>query len=155
MSKKFNIIDVAVVLLVIVAILGFAVRFGSSATDSVNSKVKFRYTMQIDSVRSFTVDALRKKGVVTDEDSAISFGEIIDVQTDYATKVNSLSNGTVVSPKVPEKYTCLVTIEAIGSESDNKYLLEDTTELAVGRTTDLVTKYVHTSGIIKSVEIIK
>ena len=154
MRRKINAIDIAVILLVIVAIVGFAVRFSSSATDSVTSDIKFRYVMRIDSVRSFTVDALEKKGVVTDEDSVINVGEIIDVVVEDNTVAATLMNGSVVSALVPERYTCYVTIEAMGRESEGKYILDDTTELAVGRTTDLVSKFVHTSGTIESIEII-
>jgi len=154
MRKKLNAIDIAVVLLVIVAIVGFAVRFKSSATDSVTSDIKFRYTMKIDGIRSFTVDALEKKGIVTDEDSVINVGEITDVVVEDSTKAAVLTDGSMVSAPVPERYTCYVTIEAMGRESEGKYILDDTTELAVGRTTDLVSKFVHTSGTIESIEII-
>lgn len=153
-KKKFNIIDIAVVLLIITAVVGFSMRF-SGGKKSLNSQTEFRYTIQVENVRNFTVDALKKSLIVTDEDSLISIGEIKDVQVKNAIKANYLNDGTLVSPTLPEKYTCLVTIEARGSESDNKFLLEDTTELAVGRTTDLITKYVSTSGVITSVEVIE
>lgn len=154
MRKKINAIDIAVVLLVIIAIVGFAVRFKSSATDSVTSDIKFRYVMKIDNVRSFTVDALEKKGVVTDEDSVINVGEIVDIVVEDNTTTATLTDGSVVSAHIPERYTCYVTIEAMGRESEGKYILDDTTELAVGRTTDLISKFVHTSGTIESIEII-
>ena len=154
MRKKINAIDIAVVLLVIIAIVGFAVRFKSSATDSVTSDIKFRYVMKIDNVRSFTVDALEKKGVVTDEDSVINVGEIVDIIVEDNTTAAPLTDGSVVSAHIPERYTCYVTIEAMGRESEGKYILDDTTELAVGRTTDLISKFVHTSGTIESIEII-
>lgn len=154
MRKKINAIDIAVVLLVIIAIVGFAVRFKSSATDSVTSDIKFRYVMKIDNVRSFTVDALEKKGVVTDEDSVINVGEIVDIIVEDNTTAATLTDGSVVSAHIPERYTCYVTIEAMGRESEGKYILDDTTELAVGRTTDLISKFVHTSGTIESIEII-
>ena len=154
MRKKINAIDIAVVLLVIITIVGFAVRFKSSATDSVTSDIKFRYVMKIDNVRSFTVDALEKKGVVTDEDSVINVGEIVDIIVEDKTTAATLTDGSVVSAHIPERYTCYVTIEAMGRESEGKYILDDTTELAVGRTTDLISKFVHTSGTIESIEII-
>lgn len=154
MRKKINAIDIAVVLLVIITIVGFAVRFKSSATDSVTSDIKFRYVMKIDNVRSFTVDALEKKGVVTDEDSVINVGEIVDIIVEDNTTAATLTDGSVVSAHIPERYTCYVTIEAMGRESEGKYILDDTTELAVGRTTDLISKFVHTSGTIESIEII-
>ena len=154
MRKKINAIDIAVVLLVIIAIVGFAVRFKSSATDSVTSDIKFRYVMKIDNVRSFTVDALEKKGVVTDEDSVINVGEIVDIIVEDNTTAATLTDGSVVSAHIPERYTCYVKIEAMGRESEGKYILDDTTELAVGRTTDLISKFVHTSGTIESIEII-
>lgn len=56
---------------------------------------------------------------------------------------------------MPGRYTCYVTIRATGKESDDNYILEDSTELSVGRNVDLYSKYVKTSGDIKSVKVVE
>ncbi len=152
---KFSIIDVFVILLVIVAIIGFVTRFGGSVTKSVTSNVHFKYVIKVEGVRSYTVDALQKKGVVTDKRALEYVGDVVDVKAEEA-KVNSiLSDGTMKSATQPERYDCYVTIEANGRESDDGYILKDTTELSVGREVELITKYVHTTGTIESIEIVE
>lgn len=152
---KFSIIDILVILLIIVAIIGFTTRFGSGITKSVTSDVHFKYVIKVEGVRSYTVDALQKKGVVTDKRALEYVGDVVDVKAQDA-KVNSiLSDGTMRLVTQPERYDCYVTIEANGRESDDGYILKDTTELSVGREVELITKYVHTSGTIESIEIVK
>ncbi len=152
---KFSIVDIFVVLLVIVAIAGFITRFGGSVTKSVTSDVQFRYVIKVEGVRSYTVDALQKKGVVTDKRALEYVGEVVDVKAEDAKVDSVLSDGTIKIITQPERYDCYVTIEAIGRESNDGYILKDTTELSVGREVELITKYVHTSGTIESIEIVK
>ncbi len=152
---KFSIIDILVILLIIVAIIGFATRFGSNVTKSVTSDVHFKYVIKVEGVRSYTVDALQKKGVVTDKRALEYVGDVVDVKAEDG-KINSiLSDGTMREITQPERYDCYVTIEANGRESDDGYILKDTTELSVGREVELITKYVHTSGTIETIEIVK
>ena len=118
---KFNIIDIFVILLMIVAATGFVIRFGSGKTTAVTSDVHYKYVVRVEK----------------------------------ATMQSTLSNGEIKTTVLPDRFDCYVTIEANGRESEDGYILKDTTELSVGRTVEIITKYVHTSGMIESVEIIK
>ncbi len=149
---KFNIIDLLVILLVIAMIGGIVMRFGSSMTTAVQSEEEFEYVMRVASVRQYTIDALNKKGVVTDKNSSMNLGEIINVEYEPATMTSQNSDGKLVDASLPDRYTALVTIRTTGKESDNSYITADSNELSVGRTTELFTKYVHTSGSIESVK---
>lgn len=151
---KFSIIDIAVIFLIIAAVAGFVMRFGTSVTKSVTSDVKFRYVIRVEGVRDYTVEALNKKGVVTDKRALEYVGDVVDVKTEDARMQSVLSNGEIKWTELPERYNCYITIEANGRESEDGYVLSDTTELSVGRTVELITKYVHTTGTIESVEII-
>ena len=146
---KVSIIDILVVVLVVAVIVGIVARYGSSVTGAVKSNKQFEYVLKVESVRQYTVDALEKKGKVTDKKSEKDLGEIVDVQVENAT-LQSLKN-----PELPGRYTCYVTIRATGKESDDNYILEDSTELSVGRNVDLYSKYVKTSGDIKSVKVVE
>ena len=147
---KVSIIDILVVVLVVAVIVGIVARYGSSVTGAVKSNKQFEYVLKVESVRQYTVDALKKKGKVTDKKS-----ENVDVQVENATLQSTTASGELKNPELPGRYTCYVTIRATGKESDDNYILEDSTELSVGRNVDLYSKYVKTSGDIKSVKVVE
>ncbi len=152
---KVSIIDIFVILLVILVVVGIAARYGSKVTDAVKSDKQFEYVLKIENVRQYTVDALLKKGAVTDKKSEKHLGEIEDVRVEQGTLQSTSANGNVTMTELPDRYTCYVTIKATGKESDDNYILEDSTELSVGRNIDLYSKYVKTSGDITSVSVVE
>ena len=151
---KVSIIDILVILLIVVVIAGIAARYGSKITTAVKSDKQFEYVLRVENVREYTVNALNKKGKVTDKKSEKDLGEIVDVQVENATQQSITASGEVKNPETPGRYTCFVTIRATGKESDDNYILNDSTELSVGRNIDLYSKYVKTSGDIKSVTVL-
>lgn len=152
---KFNIIDFSVILIIVVAIVGFGVRFGLSQKKTIKSDVKFRYVLKVENVRHYTTDALKQSNLLTDLKCELDMGKITNIELEDATSHTSLSNGKLVTAKIPERYNCYITIEAEGSEFENKYMLLDETELAVGRIIPINTKFVQTSGTVKSIEILQ
>ena len=152
---KLSIIDLGVIILIIAAIAGLCVRFMSGTTTAVTSDVRFRYVVKINSVREYTVEALKKGGITTDKKAETELGEITDVTVGDAKMQSTTADGKIEWSNLPDRYTCNVTIEADGRESEDGYILDDTTELSVGRTVDIVTKYVKTTGEIISVEVIE
>ena len=54
-------------MLVVAVIVGIVARYGSSVTGAVKSNKQFEYVLKVESVRQYTVDALEKKGKVTDK----------------------------------------------------------------------------------------
>ncbi|MCI8404643.1 MAG: DUF4330 domain-containing protein [Clostridia bacterium] len=151
---KVSIIDILVVLLIIAVIAGIAARYGSKVTTAVKSDKQFEYVLRVENVREYTVNALKKMGKVTDKKSEKELGDVVDVQVEKATQQSITASGEVKNPETPGRYTCFVTIRATGKESDDNYILHDSTELSVGRNIDLYTKYVKTSGDIKSVKVL-
>lgn len=152
---KLNIIDLAAILLVIVFAAGIGVRYGSRITASVKSHETFRYVMKVSSVREYTADALQKKGNLTDKKSTKVLGHVTDVKVEPTKDMVTTADGKIVEADVPERYTCYITIEADGKESEEGYILDDSTELSVGRYIDLYTQYCSTSGEIMEVEVVK
>ncbi|MBQ3123800.1 MAG: DUF4330 domain-containing protein [Clostridia bacterium] len=149
---KFNVIDLLAIILVIAVAVGIVVRFKSTITTAVRSDEGFVYTVKVSGVKSYTVDALEKKGKVTDKKSGLDLGEITDVVAEPASTQTERADGKIVMSEQPERYNVTVTIKTRGKEAENSYITADSNELSVGRTTDIYTKYVHTSGKIMSVE---
>lgn len=151
---KFSIIDLFVILLAVVIIVGIGIRYGAKATTAVKSSETFECRIEVANVRDFTVKALEKGGVITDKKSEVVIGEIVDVTTEKADFQSTTADGRIVETILPDRYNCMVTIRAKGKVSDDAYIMDDSNELSVGRNIDIFSKYVKTSGDIKSVKMI-
>ena len=149
---KISIIDIAVIILIIAAAIGITIRFTSGTTSAVTSNITLRYVVKVNAVRSFTVDALGKSSLLTDKKAELDLGEIKNIETADSKIQSTTTSGKIKWSNLPDKYTCMVTIESQGRESEEGYVIDDTTELSVGRTMEIDTKYVKTTGEIRSVE---
>lgn len=149
---KLNIIDLFVILFIIAAAIGIGARFFSGAAEDVRSKTAFTYVVEIEGVRSYTVDALAKKGPVIDTKSKKTVGEITDVSYQPMKTQSMKADGTTVFAEVPDKYTALVTVSSEGNETDKGYFVGENIELSVGTTINMATKYVNSTGKVKSIE---
>lgn len=152
---KISIIDIGVIVLIIAAAIGLVIRFTSGTTTAVTSNETFRYVVKVNMVREYTVNALQKRGITTDKKAEMVLGEIKDVKVEDSKIQSTTASGKIEWSNLPDKYTCYVTIEAEGRESEDGYILDDTTELSVGRSVDIITKNVKTSGEIISVDVVE
>lgn len=148
---KISIIDLAVILICLAAAVGIGARFVTNAAKNVTDRESFAYTVEIEDVRIYTVNALMKKGTVTDKSGNI-LGEITDVKYEEMTTQKVDAQGKAKWATVPGKYKVQVTVEASGKESDKGYFVGENTELAVGVTLTMGTKYVNSSGKIINIE---
>lgn len=152
--NKINIIDFCVILLIAVFIIGIGIRLiGSSAKEAKTVKT-FEYTVVVSNVRGYSVDSLKKLGNITDTKGDKVLGEIISVQSEPFTAQFNTFDGTVTESEVPERYTCFVKIRTTGSESDEFYFAPDDTELSVGKSIKVITKYIDTTGIINDIKVV-
>lgn len=151
---KISIIDIAVIILVMAAAIGITVRFTSKTTTAVTSNITLKYAVKVNAVRQFTVDALEKSTILTDKKAELNLGEIKNIETSDSKIQSTTTGGKIKWAGLPDKYTCVVTIESEARESEDNYVLDDTTEISVGRTMEIYTKYVKTTGEIISVEVV-
>ena len=149
---KISIIDLLVVVIVIVGAIGFAMRFLSIESKNVTVKTNLEYVIEVEDVRSYTVDALNKKGTLINTHTGDSLGEIINVESEPYTEQEILSNGRTVVVKVPEKYKVRVTAKCEGKETDKAFFAGKGQEIAVGSSINVVTKYASTNGKVISVK---
>lgn len=149
---KISIIDILVILAVIVAAAGISLRFVTTAAENVRNKAQFSYVVEIEGIRFYTVDALNKKGIVTDSKGNSIIGEITDVEYEAMMEQNVSAEGEAVFVRVPEKYVARITVLAEGNESEEGYFVGDNIELSVGSTISMTTKYANSSGKVKSIK---
>lgn len=149
--KKINVIDFAVIVLVIIAVVGISARFMTPAAKNARKTVNISYTVKVENIRSFSIDYLKKKGSVIDGGKII--GEISNVECDSYKNQQLDENGVAFWVSVPERYTAFVTVDAECKETDDGYFVGEGTELAVGSTVSLQTKYLKTYGRITDIKV--
>lgn len=148
---KINIIDLAAILIVILAIVGITIRFTSIAAENVNRKTDFSYVVEIEDIRIYSVNALKKMGTATDKQGNV-IGEITNVEYDKMVRQRLNENGEPIKVTTPLRYVAKVTLNAEGKDTDSGYFVGENTELSVGSSITMYTKYSNCSGKIVNVE---
>lgn len=149
---KINIIDLGVILAVLLVVVGVVVRFSGSAGKITTQTTNIEYQVRVQSVREQTVNALQKKGRVTNKKYTDVVGEIKDVQVTPAKQRVVLANGQSKEALLPDRYDCLITIECDGKETKDGYFNSNNEELSTGRDYEIYSKYISTAGTIVSVK---
>ncbi len=148
---KINIIDLVAILIVVLAVVGITIRFTSIAAENVNQKTNFTYVVEIEDIRMYSVNALKKMGTATDKQGNV-IGEITNVEYDKMQRQLVNENGELVKVTTPLRYVAKVTISAEGKDTDSGYFVGENTELSVGSSITMYTKYSNCSGKIVKVE---
>ena len=149
---KVSIIDIFAVIVLVVAVLGITFRFTSVPSKNARERVKLSYVVEIDGIREYTVNALNKQGVVIDAKQKCLIGEITDVISKKQKMEQFDASGNIVYAEVPNKYSAEVTILSDGKESESGYFVGNDTVLSVGSDISIATKYVNSSGKVKSIK---
>lgn len=99
----------------------------------------------------YSVNALSKKGLATDKQGNV-IGEITNVEYDKMIKQLVNENGEQVKVTTPLRYVAKVTLNAEGKDTDSGYFVGENTELSVGSSITMYTKYSNCSGKIIKVQ---
>lgn len=150
MKKKFNIVDIAVAILIIIFAVGVGVRYINIERPKTEIK-QLTYTVLVEGVRFYTADALDTSEDFSDGVDRV-YGEITNVVTEPSRKEYTTSEGTIVKAQVPDKYDCYVTMTSEVKKKDNIYYLDDEQSISVGEELEIITKYVKTVGTIVEVK---
>ena len=139
MKTKFNIIDVIIIFIVIVAIaVGCFFYFKSNNTkntDVVSNTTKIRFVIEVKDLSETAAKSFEKSKYhsVTFGETATGSGKIVNIQiSDYEKWVKNTEEGTINIQKVPDRYTVKVTIESDVIKSDTAYT-SGSESICVGR----------------------
>ena len=151
-QKKFNFVDMLVLVVVVIFAIGLFVRFNTPETKSVVTTTPYEITVKVSDVKSFTVDALKKSTTVINGESEEIIGEILSVEDSAFIDDLECADGEIISAPVPERYECLVKIKSECRENDTTFFAQDNSEIKVGSTLYINSKYVGTSGKVVAIE---
>ncbi len=153
--KKINIIDLAVILLVIALIFTAYLKFGvykHTKTDAEMSKIE--YTFKISNIREYTANALKVGDIVYDEQTKLAIGTITAIDVKNSVNAVDTSEGKIVIAENEFRRDVTLTIVTYGLETDKAYFADRSVELKVGSEKKIETLYVKTTGMVMSIKVL-
>lgn len=148
---KVSIIDILVVIVIIAMAFGIYMRFFKTPEIVEVKTEKFTYTVRVDKVRIFSVDALENKGDIYDSETKEYLGKIVDVKWENFKDTGVKSDGTPVLIDYPDRYTVILKIETDGNISENGYYTASNRMISVGSEVQFESKYIETTGSVISI----
>lgn len=152
---KISIVDIAVIVLVVVLALGVYKMFAGNSSAVVTSSEKIECTFLVKNVRSYTADALAKKGPLCDKVSKEYIGEITNVRVESGLYQVNMADGTFKQAVPEERYNVYVTVEFDGKASDNGYYTAANKYLGAGTSVGFTTKYAECESTVYSIGNVK
>lgn len=155
---KINLVDLAVLLLLLCAVLLTAYKLTSGKTSSNDSsEVTVRYTLYIRGLREVSVNAvMAETEEINDAEYGGSVGHIVgDVIKQKAVENVVLEDGTYATATYDDRYDLYVTLETEATETETSLRTHDNRDLYFGGTIGIDNGHVQTFGEIVELEIIR
>lgn len=159
---KVSIIDIAVVLVILIAIIGGIVVYNNiengkiAPSDSAlmghsGATVDANVEFELANVRDITKNALNVGDKVYSAETDKFLGEITKIDSKpYVDPITS-TDGTMVFVPVPEKYTLTIHINISGQQTEKGFFSVDNTHFAIGDAMPIKTETIETTPNIKSI----
>lgn len=148
---KISIVDIAVILIIVLIGVGVYCRFAKQPEEIISMSEKIECTFLIENVRTYTVDALKKKGEMYDGTSKELIGNITDVRVEDGKMHVNMADGSFKTAAPENRYNVYVTVEFSGKISDKGYYTAANKYLAVGTSAGINTKYVDCGATVYSI----
>lgn len=140
---KISVIDIAALLVVVVLIVGIAVRFSGNQAVVVSGGQAIECDLQITGIRQVTVDALKKGGQIYDIETKEYIGDIVDVTHKESESIVVMGNGERKLVPVEGRYDAVVTITFTGSVSEKGYYTASNRQMSPGGKVGINSKFAH------------
>ena len=151
---KVSIVDIAVIVLVVLAVVGAYFRFSGNNTSVVSNDSEFYYSITAKGIRE-TNKNLLENSIGTDFRLAgkisSSMGELVDVKVSNAKDIVTKTDGTIILAEVPEKYDVELILKVVGNVNDSGYFTPETHEICAAKKYDITNIYCAVSGIVNKV----
>lgn len=153
---KLNILDLAIILIIIIfigiIILNKIDVYDDSGTVVVNPETTFRYTFFVENLSETSKDMLKIGDGVYDKITNVWIGKITNLEITEAKEFIEKNNGEIIEAKMPGKIDAKLTIETNGTIKYGEYLANDSTRIMVGNLKAIKTKYLMCTGTITGIE---
>lgn len=144
-----NIIDFAVILVIVVLLGGAFVKFKVLDKTSTNVElVPITYTVEINGVRDYFLENVKEGDKLFDQTSSNCIGTIIKLESKEATEEMEFPNGEISYVPSEGKIDIVLTVNGEGVVNDSGYFINKTYELLRNSKRNFFTKYAMCEGKI-------
>ena len=152
---KINIIDFAVVALVIVLLLSAVIKFDKAEKQMTSDKI-IEYTLKISQIRQASIDALNEEFEgIKENDTKKVLGDIVNIDVSPAIELVKLTDGSYKNVELVDVYDALLTIRVQGTETEDNFYTNTGKKLIVGDHITINNEHVSSYGVVKSVKVVK
>lgn len=138
-NRKFNLLDLLIIVVVLVCVVGAGFRFFGSGASLRSKGTTFDYVIRVGSLRQCSVDAIAKAAAenaqISDDVRKIAAGNIYDYKAVPAKDFVTKSNGERVRADVPERFDVYIYVRAVGEVTDQSYVTKSGNEILIDRET--------------------
>lgn len=149
----FNIIDVAILLIVVAAVFGFVMKSGilekvSLSTNDRNIEVTFR----IERIKSENASGYKVGDTLTDTETGASLGQITAVRQESAQDIVTKADGSAVLAAVPKYVNVYITIQGEGTKTALGNFINGNRHVAPGGKVNIGTYFSRGGATVMKVE---
>ena len=152
--SKISIVDIAVLVFVICAVLFVGLKFFAPAGDIADAQqITYEYSFRVDNIRQASVDALGKsQGQRVYDSEGVFLGTLTDITSiePYKTAVTK-SDGSMILAEVPEKYTVKAAASVVAKKTTDSIMVSNKRELSVGSHLSITTPEITVEVVITGI----
>ncbi len=151
--KKFNFLDLFIILIVVCAVAFSVVKFTSAThSDFISGDDKITYVLKVKAVRQVSADAFHVGDGIYDTATDDQLGIVKSVEKMPAKEYINLADGSLTEQReIPDKFDVYITVECDGKISDDGYYLNGNQQVSNLSTLNIYTKFIKCNGQIISI----
>ena len=153
--NKFNWFDILIILAIIIVAIGVFWRMTGQVQSATATSTKFTYTVEVQKVRQYTVDALNKsigsKFNMNAPGRTDDMGILQKVDVRPAGKEIEMANGMAVFGTIPDRFDVTLTLELGGVVNNLGYFAPQLSNIGAGASVIVKSKFVQVQGSIGQV----
>ncbi len=150
MKKKWNVLDLIFIAVILIAVVAVGIRFTSSKISKATSPVKLEVVVRVDNIRECSVNSIRKSEAFYDKDKL--FGKVKNVAVEPFKDHIEKIDGSVVNAENPEKYTVFITMDVDTVQNDHNFFTPNLKTFGVGSSLSLQGKFVAFDSKVQSIK---
>lgn len=154
--SKISIVDIAVVIFVICAVLFVGLKFfaPSGNLDGVET-VNCEYTFRVENIRQASVDALKKsEGKYVYDSEGVYIGTLKEITAiaSYTTSVTK-TDGTMEIAEMPDKFEIDALVEVEGKKTTDSIMVSNKREISTGSHLSVTTPEITVEVVITGITV--
>ena len=149
---NISVVDIGAILIVALLVVGVYIKFsGTGNIQLSNASQELQCVLKVESVRNYTVEALKKSESVFNKTTKERLGDIVDIKVEPGTTMLLMENGDYREVETEGRYDVYLTVDFKGKDATDGYYTGSNTQMSSGATLGITTKYSECNAKIESV----